>query len=131
MYVCMYVYMYTCMYVCVYLYLYVHMCSETIAAKGSSLSSRKMANMRRAAAVCTRGLSYAIRLRRLRKRAERRLAAFRQLQSRKRDILLLLLTITALSLHLPSPRTLWSSNRDDVARSPPTAPFSVSFCFNS
>ena len=53
--------------------------------------------------MCTRGLSYAIRLRRLRKQAERRLAAFRQLQSRKRDILLLLLTHCPLSASTEPP----------------------------
>ena len=45
-------------------------------AKGSPLSR---VNMRRAVAVCTHGLFYvAIRLRRIRKQAERRLALFRQ-----------------------------------------------------
>ena len=44
----------------------------------------------------------------------------------KKSYFTTLVDITALSLHLPRPRTLWSSNRDDVARSPPPAPFNAS-----
>ena len=85
---------------------------SAIVAKYSS-SSR--VNMRRAVTVHTCGLSYAIRLKRLRKRAVRRLTLFRQFKWQRRAIVLLLVTTTALSLslslHLPKPRTLLSSKR--------------------